>query len=546
MFGRKRVVKAGGSADAPATIPAGAMERLFEPPRWLRSLGRTSWLIVGAAAVLVGLVWISGITASIVEPVVTGAVVAAVCAPGVTWLVRHRVPRAAGAGLMLLALLAIAVGIFLLVVGGIVEQSAQIKAAADEALSTIEGWVNDADANGTSGASQDVKDAVAGAGSTLLEGVAGGIQGLTSVAFYLSFTLFSLFFLLKDGPTIKRWIDRHLPGVPPELAAVVTGQAITSLQRYFIGVSIVAAFNAVVVGLGALALGVPLAGTIAVVTFATAYIPFIGAFVAGAFAVLIALGSEGSSTALIMLVIVILANGMLQQVVQPIAFGATLDLQPPRRPRRDDRGGEPVRHGRPDPRGAAHLGRRAHQPRPRAGPRRGGRPGAAAAARTGLTGSVAQRHRVAGRQHHHLDAGSQAGRVAGEVAGRVGEEGRRPRAAGPRRRVGAPVDRHRPGRAQEGQGLRGRLRVEVARARASGPQPHTGSRATSSRSAARPAIAGKRPVSPGEVDRPRPAHDVAQRGRRRAARGRAARRGRRGPPGPAAPRRRPRPPSSTR
>ena len=326
-FRRRGVTKAAATADSPAEIPADAMARLFEAPRWLRSLGRTSWLVVGIAAVLVGVVWILGITSSIVEPVVTGAVVAAVCAPGVTWLMRHRVPRAAGAGLMLLALLAIAVGIVLLVIGGIVEQSSQIEASADKALDTIEGWVNDADANGTSGTSQDVKVAVTGAGETLVKGVAGGIEGLTSVAFFLSFTLFSIFFLLKDGPTIKRWIDRHM-GVPARLAAVVTSQVIRSLQRYFIGVSIVAAFNAVVVGLGAWALGVPLAGTIAVVTFATAYIPFIGAFVSGAFAVVLALGSEGSSTALIMLVIVILANGALQQVVQPIAFGATLDLNP--------------------------------------------------------------------------------------------------------------------------------------------------------------------------------------------------------------------------
>ena len=124
-----------------------------------------------------------------------------------------RVPRAAGAGLMILALLAIAVGVFLLVIGGIVEQSAQIEASANQALDTIEGWANDADANGTSDASQDVKVAVTGTGSTLLQGVAGGIQGLTSVAFFVSFTLFSIFFLLKDGPTIKRFVDRHL-GVP--------------------------------------------------------------------------------------------------------------------------------------------------------------------------------------------------------------------------------------------------------------------------------------------------------------------------------------------
>ena len=61
-----------------------------------------------------------------------------------------------------------------------------------------------------------------------------------------------------------------------------------------LGVTIVAAFNGVVVGLGAWALGVPLAGTIAVVTFVTAYIPFIGAFIAGAFAVVLALGSQGT------------------------------------------------------------------------------------------------------------------------------------------------------------------------------------------------------------------------------------------------------------
>ncbi len=122
-------------------------------------------------------------------------------------------------------------------------------------------------------------------------------------------------------------IDRRL-GVPLPVAQTITGGVITSLRRYFLGVTIVAAFNAVVVGLGAWALGVPLAGTIAVVTFVTAYVPFIGAFVAGAFAVILALGSEGTQTALIMLVIVILANGTLQNIVQPIAFGATLALNP--------------------------------------------------------------------------------------------------------------------------------------------------------------------------------------------------------------------------
>jgi predicted PurR-regulated permease PerM len=103
---------------------------------------------------------------------------------------------------------------------------------------------------------------------------------------------------------------------------------IRSLRGYFRGVTIVAAFNGVVVGLGALLLGVPLAGTIAVVSFVTAYVPFIGAFVAGAFAVIIALGANGTATAIAMLVIVLLANGLLQNIVQPFAMGSALDLHP--------------------------------------------------------------------------------------------------------------------------------------------------------------------------------------------------------------------------
>ena len=126
---------------------------------------------------------------------------------------------------------------------------------------------------------------------------------------------------------MRRFVDRNM-GVPPDVASIITSNVMQSLRRYFVGVTIVAAFNAVVVGLGALALGVSLAGTIAVVVFVTAYVPFIGAFVSGAFAVILALSSQGTTAALIMLVIVILANGLLQNVVQPIAFGATLDLNP--------------------------------------------------------------------------------------------------------------------------------------------------------------------------------------------------------------------------
>ena len=95
-----------------------------------------------------------------------------------------------------------------------------------------------------------------------------GIKGITSLALALSFFALSLFFLLKDGPSMRAAVDQHL-GVPEKVAETITGGVITSLRGYFKGVTIVAAFNGVVVALGALILGVPLAGTIGLVTFVT-------------------------------------------------------------------------------------------------------------------------------------------------------------------------------------------------------------------------------------------------------------------------------------
>jgi predicted PurR-regulated permease PerM len=140
-------------------------------------------------------------------------------------------------------------------------------------------------------------------------------------------TFISLIFLLKDGPTIRSWTERHM-GVPPPVARIVTGRVIGSLRGYFFGVTIIAIFNAVVVGLGAVVLGVPLVATIMLVTFIGAYIPFLGAWAAGAFSVLIAFGAGTNEAVIGMIIIQLLANGILQQMVQPIAYGAALGIHP--------------------------------------------------------------------------------------------------------------------------------------------------------------------------------------------------------------------------
>lgn len=312
-----------------ATIDPSQLSGLFSAPQWLRDLGLMTWLLVGIGLVLVGLVWLLGLTASITVPVILGLVIAAVASPAVDSLQRRRVPRAAGAGIVLLGVVALGVVIAVLVFAGLASQSGAINAAIAEAMDKIQGWLSDVGVNSGDAAQvmADVKKAVPAIGTTLLTGVADGISGLTSLFFTLSFAVFATFFLLKDGPSMHAWVDGHI-GLPEKVAGVVTGETLRALRQYFLGVTIVAAFNGIVIGLGALVLGVPLAGTITVVTFVCAYVPFIGAWTAGAFAVLLALAGAGESAAVAMIVIVALANGLLQQIVQPIAFGATLGLNP--------------------------------------------------------------------------------------------------------------------------------------------------------------------------------------------------------------------------
>jgi predicted PurR-regulated permease PerM len=133
--------------------------------------------------------------------------------------------------------------------------------------------------------------------------------------------------MLKDAPTIGGFLGRHL-GVPVPVAHTVLARVADSLRGYFVGVTAVSTWSSVIVGAGALLLGVPLAGTIAVVTFLGGFVPYLGAWTAGAFAVLIALGGQGPEAAAALAVVVLLANGVLQQLVQPIAYGAALKLHP--------------------------------------------------------------------------------------------------------------------------------------------------------------------------------------------------------------------------
>jgi putative heme transporter len=319
----------GREGDEFVEIDPTELSGLFAAPRWLRDAGVTAWLLVGVVLLVAGIVWVLSLTHVIFLPLVTAGVIAAVAGQLVAWLKRHGVPRGLGAGLVLLLITAAGALAAVLILYGIGSEASSISGHLKDAAKEIEDWLKDLGVSDgkAQAANNDVSSGASDSFKGLIEGVATGIEALSSLAFFLAMTVLSLFFLLKDGPSIRSWAERHM-GVPTEVSHTVTERTLESLRGYFLGVTIVATFSAVLVGGGALALGIPLAGTIAVVTFIGGYIPYLGAWSAGAFSVLLALGGAGPEAAGGMIVIQLLSNGPLQQIVQPIAYGAALGLHP--------------------------------------------------------------------------------------------------------------------------------------------------------------------------------------------------------------------------
>jgi predicted PurR-regulated permease PerM len=310
-------------------IEPGELAGVFAAPTWLRDVGLTAWLLVGVALFLVGAVWLLTLTQTIVTPVIAATVVASVASPLVGWLAAHHVPRPLGAILVVVLIIVVAAVVVVVVLVGITSELDGIKGQLADAKNTIEGWLKDlgVSAGTAESAKQDASSSSSQAVGALLDGLGAGLKKLSSLVFFLAMTLLSLIFLLADGPKIRAWGERHM-GVPIPVARTITGRTLQSLRGYFLGVTIVAAFNGVVVTLGALLLGIPLAGTIGVVTFLAGYVPYLGAWTAGAFSVLLALGGAGTDAAIGMIVVQLLANSVLQQLVQPLAMGAALGIHP--------------------------------------------------------------------------------------------------------------------------------------------------------------------------------------------------------------------------
>ena len=165
-------------------------------------------------------------------------------------------------------------------------------------------------------------------GSGLLTEIVSGLGQLIGLASGLILGALIMYYLLKDGTRLRRSLVTAVDPAMREGIDDFIGDACRILRSYGRGRTVMSAIVAVVIGVASLLLGLPLIFTIVVVNFIGGYIPYIGAFLGGGLAVIVALGDGGLGKAAVMLVVVLAANLALENFVEPKVMGRTLDIHP--------------------------------------------------------------------------------------------------------------------------------------------------------------------------------------------------------------------------
>ena len=314
-------------ADTTADDKRSGFER--SAPGWLRRAGVQAWLFVGiiaAAAIL-----LAGYTAlqSILLPLILAAIAAMLFRPLVDGMAKRKVPRALGTVITMVLIVVVVVALVAMIVWGLVDQGPAIGAAIASGVEAIAEWLAgyDVDPEMLESAEQTIRTALPELG----QGIVGALGNVFSsaIGFFVGvfFGFFILFFLLKDGPSINDWVGSHLTK-DPKMGSEILADSEHSIRAYFRGTAITALATSTVVVVPLILLGIPLIVPIWLVYFFSSFIPYLGAWIGGAFAVIITLGTGSVEDAVIILIAVLISNGMIQSAVSSWAVGGELNLHP--------------------------------------------------------------------------------------------------------------------------------------------------------------------------------------------------------------------------
>jgi predicted PurR-regulated permease PerM len=278
----------------------------------------TGYVLVNALAMV----------SSLVLAVAGALLLAALVSPLVGALVRWRLPRGLASLVAVITIIAAVGLVATLFALGFAREVDNFQTDIASGADNVRDWL----VNGPLQVSPEqldrmtasVGEQIRGLAPRLLRGATNVLEavGLAALAAVL------LFFLLRDGRAMVRWALSGLADHNRECGERAAAAGWQALQGYVRGTAIIAAVDAIGIGIGLVILGVPLALPLTLITFIASFVPLVGATVAGALAVLVALATRGPVTALLVLGVVLLVQNLEGNLLEPLILGRAVRLHP--------------------------------------------------------------------------------------------------------------------------------------------------------------------------------------------------------------------------
>ena len=294
---------------------------------WVTRVGLWAWSFVGFVVALGIVTAALGVVNEIVLPMTFAAVLAVIFKPAVGSLQRRGLKPSLGAGLVVLGLLAGLTIVLVAVVRGDPGPDRRAQRLGHQGHRWRRGHPQRR-RGGARAARAALEESGPAIGTGFLSELMEGIDSIIALASGLILGALIMYYLLKDGSQLRRSVVGQFSGAMRQDVDDYLGSTCRILRDYGRGRSAMSAIVAVVIGVASLLLGLPLVFTIVVANFIGGYIPYIGAFLGGGLAVIVAFGEGGIETAAIMLVVVVAANLLLENFVEPKVMGRTLDVHP--------------------------------------------------------------------------------------------------------------------------------------------------------------------------------------------------------------------------
>jgi predicted PurR-regulated permease PerM len=300
--------------------------------RGIRRTGEIAlWSLIMGLAV-VGLLWVMAKLRLVVLPVLLALVLTTFLAPPVHWLRERRWPAAAAAFTVLAVALTVLGGLFIGVLLPTAGQLGELDLSLSDAVGAVRDRVVDSplpvSAEQFTTGMEQVRQTIGSSFSSISSALLGGVFVALEIVAGLLLSVITAFFLLKDGERIWTWVLGFVSARRRGRADELGRHSWRALGGFVRGQTLVAAFDAVLIGLALVVIGVPLALPLAVLTFFGAFVPVVGATVTGLLAVLVALQDDGVGAAVAVLVAILVVQQIEGNVFQPVIVGRAISVHP--------------------------------------------------------------------------------------------------------------------------------------------------------------------------------------------------------------------------